>query len=158
MLNLFLIFRYFNFLIFSYFHWEKHIMHHGAYLDDTKTCFRTYNRSLMDNFVIWKYDTIPFKIKHPVHNINMYCTDFWQLTFHAKLNIFEKTQIKNCSLHLYASFGTFCVQIGQLLAPQWVFKHSEEFRNRGHFPSKTANSRFSNILQRLTVPRIIDQC
>ena len=33
----------------------------------------------------------------------------------------------------------------------------EEFRNRRHFPSKTANCRFSNILQRLTVPRIIDQ-
>ena len=43
-----------------------------------------------------------------------------------------------CSLHLYASFGTFCVQIGQSFAPQWVFKHSKEFRNRRHFPLKTA--------------------
>ena len=40
---------------------------------------------------------------------------------------------------------------------QWVFKHSKEFRNRRHFPSKTAYCRFFNILQRLTLPRIIDQ-
>ena len=40
---------------------------------------------------------------------------------------------------------------------QWVFKHSEEFLNRRHFPSMTAICRFSNILQRLSLPRIIDQ-
>ena len=50
----------------------------------------------------------------------------------------------------------FCVQIGQLFETQWVFKHSEEFRNWWHFPSITAICRFSYILQRLTVPRIID--
>ena len=33
-------------------------------------------------------------------------------------NIFGKTLIEVCSLHLYASFGTFCVQIGQIFAPQ----------------------------------------
>ena len=62
-----------------------------------------------------------------------------------------------CSPHLYASFGNFCVQIGPLFAAQWVFKQSEEFRNRQHFPLKSANCRFSIIIQRLTVSRIIDQ-
>ena len=79
------------------------------------------------------------------------------LMYIVQQNIFWKTFIKVFSLHHYASFGTFCVQIGQLFAAQWVFKHSEEFRNRRHFPSRTANCQFSNILQRLTVPRIIDQ-
>ena len=67
----------------------------------------------------------------------------------------EKNLIKVCSQHLYASFGAFCVRIGQLFAAQWVFKISEEFQNRRHFPSKTVNCRFSNILQRLAVPRMI---
>ena len=86
------------------------------------------------------------KINPPEHNIRMYWTNFRQRTTHVQPNIFGKTLIEVCSLHLYASFGTFCVQIGQLFAPQWVFKHSEEFRNRRHFPSKAANCRFSNIL------------
>ena len=86
------------------------------------------------------------KINRPVHSIHMYWTNFRQPTAHVQQNIFGKTLTEVCSLHLYASFGTFCVQIGQLFASQWVLKHSEEFRNRRHFPSKTANCRFSNIL------------
>ena len=80
-----------------------------------------------------------------------------RLFMYIQQNIFGKTPIGICSPHFYASFGTFCVQIGQLFAAQGVFKHSEEFRNRQHFPSKTAICRFSNIFQRLPVPRIIDQ-
>ena len=97
------------------------------------------------------------KINRPGHNIRMYWTYFWQPTTHVQQNIFEKTLIEGCSPHLYASFGTFCVQISQLFAAQWVFKQSEEFRNRRHFPSMRAICRFSNILQRLTMPQIIDQ-
>ena len=97
------------------------------------------------------------KINRPGPNIRMYWTNFRQPTAHLQQDIFEKILIEVGSLHLYASFGTFCVQIGQLFAPQWVFKHSEEFRNRRHFPSKTANCRFSNIPQRLTVPWKINQ-
>ena len=36
-------------------------------------------------------------------------------------------------------------------------QHLKEFRNWRHFPSITAFCRFSNIFQRLTVPRICDQ-
>ena len=36
-------------------------------------------------------------------------------------NIFEKTRIEVGSSHIYASFGIFCVQIGQLFEAQWVF-------------------------------------
>ena len=87
----------------------------------------------------------------------MYWTNFRQATAHVQQNIFGKTLIEVCSLHLYASFGTFCVKIGQIFAAQRVFKQSEELRNRRHFPSMTAICRFPNMLQRLTVPRIIDQ-
>ena len=37
-------------------------------------------------------------------------------------NIFEKPLLEVCSSHLYASFGTFCVQIAQLFEAQWVFE------------------------------------
>ena len=69
------------------------------------------------------------KINRPGHNIRMYRTNFRQPTAHVQRNIFGKTLIEVCSLHLYASFGTFCIQIGQLFAPKRVFKHSEDFRN-----------------------------
>ena len=52
----------------------------------------------------------------------MYWTNFWQPTVHAPQIYFEKTLIKAGSSHLYASFGTFCVQIGQLFEVQWVFE------------------------------------
>jgi len=87
----------------------------------------------------------------------MHWTNFRQPTAHIQQNIFGKTLLEVGSPYLYASFGTFYAKIGPLFEAQWVFKHSEEFRNRRHFPSKTANCRFSNIFQRLTVPRIIDQ-
>ena len=87
----------------------------------------------------------------------MYWTNFQQPSAHVQQNIFGKTLIEVCSLHLYASFGTFCVQIGQLFAPQWVFKHSEEFRNQRHFPSVIVNCRYSNIFQRLTVSPMIEK-
>ena len=85
------------------------------------------------------------KINRPEHNIRMYWTNFRQPTAHVQLNISVKTLIEVCILHLYASFGTFCVKIGLLFVSQWVFYHSEEFQNRRHFPSKTANCPFSNI-------------
>ena len=92
------------------------------------------------------------KINRPGHNKRMYWTNFWQPTAHVQQNIFEKTLIEAYSPHLYASFGTFCVQSGQLFAPHWVFEQSEEFWNQRHFPSMRAICRFPNILQRLTVP------
>ena len=54
------------------------------------------------------------KINRLGHNIRMYWTNFRQPTAHVQQNIFEKTLIEVCSPHLYASFRTFCVQIGQL--------------------------------------------
>ena len=48
--------------------------------------------------------------------------NFWQPTAHVKQNIFENTLVEACSPNLYASFGTFCVEIGQLCETQWVFE------------------------------------
>ena len=86
----------------------------------------------------------------------MYWTNLCQLTVRAQ-QLFKNFCLKKYSSHLYASFGTFCVQIGQLFVAQWVFKHSEECPNRKHFPSMTAICLLSNIFQRLTLPRVIDQ-
>ena len=47
------------------------------------------------------------KINRPGYNICMYWTNFRQPTAHVQQNIFGKTTIAVCSLHLYASFGTF---------------------------------------------------
>ena len=52
----------------------------------------------------------------------MYWTNFWQPTIHAPQNIWEKTVIEVGSPQLYASFGTFCAQIGQLFEAQWVLE------------------------------------
>ena len=65
---------------------------------------------------------LPYFIRIPV-----YWTNFWQPTVHAQENIFEKTPIEVGRTHLYASVGTFCVQIGQLFEAQWDPKLSEEF-------------------------------
>ena len=104
-----------------------------------------------------KSPTDSTKINRPGYNIRTYWANFWQTTVHVQENVFEKTHIEVYSPHLYSSFGSFCVQIGQSFEARRVFKLSEEFRNRRHFASMTAICRFSNILQRLAVSRIIDQ-
>ena len=80
----------------------------------------------------------------------MYWTNFRQPIAHVQPNIFGQNLLEVCSLHFYASFGTFCVQIGQLLETQWVFEHSQEVEIDVILP-------FSYIFQRLTVPRMINQ-
>ena len=55
---------------------------------------------------------MPRKKMNLPYSIRMYWTNFWQLTVHVQQNIFEKALIEVCSPHLYASFGTFCAQIG----------------------------------------------
>ena len=100
--------------------------------------------------------TIPFKIKHPVHNIRMQWTNFWQPTIHVQQNIFEMTHTEVCSPHLYASFGTFCDHIGQLLEAQWVFEAC--MKSDKSLLSKENVVDFGILLnvKKLTVPRIID--
>ena len=66
--------------------------------------------------------TLPSKNMNLPYSICMYWTNFWQSTVHVVQNIIEKTLIEVGSSHTYASFGTFCVQIGQLFAAQWVFE------------------------------------
>ena len=61
------------------------------------------------------------------YSIRMDWTNFWQPTVNKQQNIFEKTLIKVGSSHLYASFGTICVEIGKLFESQWDFKLSEDF-------------------------------
>ena len=61
------------------------------------------------------------KINRPRYYMRMYWPNFWQPTVHVQQNIFEKAVIEVCSPHLYASFGTFCVQVGQLFEAQRVF-------------------------------------
>ena len=52
----------------------------------------------------------------------MYWANFWQPTVNVEQNIFEEALKEACSPHLYASFDTFCAQIGQLFEAQWVFE------------------------------------
>ena len=52
------------------------------------------------------------KINRPGHNIGV------QPTAHVQQNIFEKTPMKDGSSHLYASFDTFYVKLGQLFETQ----------------------------------------
>ena len=66
--------------------------------------------------------TVDTKIKHPRYNIRMYWTNFCQPTVRVQQNIFEETLIGVGTLQIYTSFGTFCVQIGQLFESQWAFE------------------------------------
>ena len=93
------------------------------------------------------------------YSIPMYWTNFWQPTVHVHQNIFEKTLIEVGSSRLYASFGSFCVQIGQLFeahSAQWDFKLSEEFEIDVIFHRKQWFYRFQTFskdslwLQKLT--------
>ena len=51
----------------------------------------------------------------PGYNIRFYWTNFWKPTVYVQQNIFDKNPLEVCSPHLYASFGTFSAQIGQLV-------------------------------------------
>ena len=66
----------------------------------------------------------------------MYWTNFCQPTIRVQQNIFVKNLSEFGILHLYASFGTFCVEIGQLFEAQWVFEHSQEFETGNMFLQK----------------------
>ena len=61
--------------------------------------------------VISNPGTVDTKIKHPRYNI---LNEF--LPAHSSFTMFRKNS--HGSLHLHASFDTFCVQIGQLLEAQ----------------------------------------
>ena len=59
-----------------------------------------------------------------------------------------------CSQHLYDSFGTLCVQIGQLFKAQWVF---EEYLQINKLPFLMENvAKVANVkdLQRRTALQI----
>ena len=55
---------------------------------------------------------------HTIPQKNMSLPYFGQLTIHLQQNSFEKTLGKVGRSHLYTSFGTFFVQIGQLFEAQ----------------------------------------
>ena len=119
---------------------------------EAEMLFLDHRKGLMKCEVI----TLTRKNKNLPHSIRMYWTNFWQATVHVQKNIFEKTLIEVGSSHLYASFGTFWVQICQSIEAQWDFGRIRiRNRNRSHFPLKTAILLFSNIFQKLTVsPKI----
>ena len=75
-------------------------------------------------FTLFHPATDSTKINRPGHNICMYWTHFRQPTAHVQQTIFGKILVEVCSLHFCASFGTFCVQIGNYVDFQTYFKDS----------------------------------
>ena len=65
-------------------------------------------------------NTIPSKNMNLPYSIRMFSMNFWQLTVHVQQNIFGITY--KSWLVVYASFGTFCVQIGQFFETQGAFE------------------------------------
>ena len=65
--------------------------------------------------------------KHESTLLHTYVLNKFLTAVHVQQNIFEKTLIEVGSSLLYASFGIFWVQIGQLVEAQWDFKLLEEF-------------------------------
>ena len=84
----------------------------SAFFCYQKTVFFNYSWAPFSNFFFLNiHTTDSTKINRPGHNIRMYWTNFWQPTAHVQQNIFGETLIEVCLRHLYASFGTFCIQI-----------------------------------------------
>ena len=71
--------------------------------------------------IIFYFSSVTYRFnqnKPSGDNIRMYRTNFRQPTAYVQKNIFGKSPIKVCTPHLYASFGTFYVKIGQLFEAQ----------------------------------------
>ena len=84
------------------------------------------NEAILVNNLLWKIQASQ-NMNLP-ESMHMYWTDFRQPTVHFQQIIFEITFIEVGSSHLYASFGTFWVQIDQSFEAQENFKLSEEFK------------------------------
>ena len=94
---------------------------------------------------IWHFNvsTLPRKNMNLPYSIRMYWANIWQPTVNAQQSVFEKNLIEVGSSHLYASFGTFQVQIDQLVEAQLDFKLSEVFEIDVNFLRK---QRFYRLL------------
>ena len=90
-------------------------------------------------------------------SIRMYWTNFWHPNVNVQQNIFEKTLIEVGCSHLYASFGTFCVQIGQLFAAQWIFETCLKFNKSLSWKENVDDFAIFPNVKSLTVLEIIDQ-
>ena len=86
----------------------------------------------------------------------MYWTNFWRPTINVD-QIIKKTLTVVCSPYLYASFDTFCAQIGQLFEAQWVFEVCLEIDKSLLSKEKVLDLGILPNVQSLTVPRLIDQ-
>ena len=89
------------------------------------------------------------------YNILMYWTNIYHPTNRVKQNISEQTLIKDVSLCLYASFGTFCVQIGQLFESQWAFEECLNIDKSSFSKEMYADFGILPNVQRLTAPLIL---
>ena len=72
-------------------------------------------------------------------------------------NIFKKSLIEVGSPHLYASFGTFCAQIGQFFEAQWVFEVCLKINKSLSSKENVVDFGIFPNIWKLTVSLIIDQ-
>ena len=87
----------------------------------------------------------------------MYWTNFRQPTAYVQQDTFGKTLIEVGNLHLYASFGTFCVQIGQLYEAQWYFRLSEDFEIDDSFLQKQRSDHYQTFFRDSLVTDVFAQ-
>ena len=92
---------------------------------------RQYGFSYSIFEILWAVFSPSFSYIHWVTKKHIYLTPyvcneriFDGLQFVLNNFFLKKTMGKNCSLLNNASFGTFCMPIGQLFKSQWVFKGS----------------------------------
>ena len=91
-----------------------------------------------------------------MHSIRMYWPNFWLPRVHKQQSIFKKSyrnlQLKPSRFFWHLLCPNWSIIRGA--ASLWTFAR---IRNQWHFPWKTTICPSSNILQRLTVLRIIDR-
>ena len=96
----------------------------GTYMCTASNNVGTMSADEIDLRILCKSEqihTMPHKNIYKPYSIRMYWPNFWKSFVHLQQNVFEKIDIEVGSSHLYASFGTFFVQIRQLFKVQWEF-------------------------------------
>ena len=93
---------------------------------------RGFDNKYLSNTLPRKIMNLPYSIPYVAYVRNTFLT----ADRSCATNIFEKTLIEIRSHHLYASFGTFCAQIGQFFEAQWL---SESLKIDKLHPRKTSS-------------------
>ena len=127
--------------IIDYTGWRSELVTHFS---SYEVIFTSYRIRSVSNSLCCPLYINSIKINSPEYNTRTYVLNFWQPTVHV-----HKTFINVGSSHLHASFGTFCVQNGQLFAEiDNVFPRKQRFDHFKKFSKTHCSCCILSMLQK----------